>query len=153
MDFDIGTATRLREERTRLGLPQHEIAERIGSSQKLWSQYECGDTVPGGKVLAAIAALGVDMQYVLTGVKNNAVSSPEEQVLLAHFRAMDARSKAGLLCTSSIMSMTPKAGNPATVAIDMPRTLLLLETFWAASDNDKKSIEAAMMIVTERQAR
>ncbi len=150
MEFDIETANRLREERNRLGLPQHEIADRIGSSQKLWSQYECGDTVPGGKVLAAIAAVGVDMQYVLTGAKSHAVSSPEEQTLLAHFRAMDARSKAGLLCTSSVMSMTPKA---ATVAIDMPRTLRLLEVFWAASDNDKKSIEAAMMIVTERQAR
>ena len=60
---------RLREERERLGLSQDEFAELGGVQRRSQGNYERGDRVPDAVYLAAIAAKGVDVLYVVTGLR------------------------------------------------------------------------------------
>lgn len=61
--------TRLREERLRLGLTQASLGEIGGVKLFAQSNYENGKRKPNAEYLASVAARGVDVQYVLTGIK------------------------------------------------------------------------------------
>lgn len=58
---------RLREERERLGLIQVEMAEKANISRITQQHYENDRRKPDTDYLALVAALGVDVQYVITG--------------------------------------------------------------------------------------
>lgn len=84
MDIDIGA--RLKEERERLKLSQAALAE-IGGKKKLAQlKYEQGDSSPTAAYLAAVERVGIDIQYVVTGVHTSASLAPDEQELLVLFR-------------------------------------------------------------------
>lgn len=67
-------AIRLVEERTRLGFGQRDFAEKLSVSGETVRRYEQGQREIGVEFLAQAATLGVDVQYVLTGIpsKNRA---------------------------------------------------------------------------------
>ena len=67
---------RLKEERERLHLGQKEFAEITGILRNSIHRYETDDQIPGGNALIACAKAGVDIQYVLLGVK----STPHAEV-------------------------------------------------------------------------
>jgi transcriptional regulator with XRE-family HTH domain len=69
--FDAQTGGRLREERERLGLSQQKVADGVGVRREMWAKYEAG-AEPGAAVLAAAAALGINVLYVLTGKPHGA---------------------------------------------------------------------------------
>ncbi|WP_310731446.1 helix-turn-helix domain-containing protein, partial [Burkholderia pseudomultivorans] len=58
---------RLREERLRIGLSQAEFAALGGLSNKAQLSYESGARSPDANYLAALAKIGVDVLYVITG--------------------------------------------------------------------------------------
>ena len=58
---------RLREERQRLGISQTAFAELAGVQKRAQINYESGERSPDAAYLAAIAAEGVDVLYLLTG--------------------------------------------------------------------------------------
>jgi len=60
-------AGRLAEERQRLGFSQQKLADLCASNRKSIARYERGENVPGGDFLAAFAAAGADVLYILTG--------------------------------------------------------------------------------------
>lgn len=60
---------RLREERERLGLSQDEFAEIGGVQRRSQGNYERGERVPDAAYLAAIAGSGVDVLYIVTGIR------------------------------------------------------------------------------------
>lgn len=74
IDFNVRTegkdmsdiATRLREERKRLGLSQREMGCMGGVAANAQGKYESGERVPKADYLAAVANVGVDILYVLT---------------------------------------------------------------------------------------
>ncbi|WP_293222273.1 helix-turn-helix transcriptional regulator [Ottowia sp.] len=74
MTFSSLIGERLKETRKALGLNQAEIAEIAGVSREYWGRMERGASAPGGEVLAAIAAAGVDTNYILTGEANQHVT-------------------------------------------------------------------------------
>lgn len=80
-----GIGSRLRKERERLGLSQRAFGEIGGVEANAQGKYESGDRAPKADYLAAIAAKGVDVLFVLTGsatptlVEN--LSNAEEKVL------------------------------------------------------------------------
>lgn len=79
--------TRLKEERKRLGLKGGQLAQLGGVSAVSQSCYEKGKQLPGATYLAAIAAVGVDVQYILTGQRSaEPVLTPEEKEALAAWR-------------------------------------------------------------------
>ncbi|MFJ5296063.1 helix-turn-helix transcriptional regulator [Pseudomonas sp. RC10] len=80
-----GIGARLREERERLGLSQRAFGEIGGVEPNAQGKYENGDRTPKADYLAAVAAKGVDVLYVLTGsptpVPIENLSEVEEWVL------------------------------------------------------------------------
>lgn len=63
-------AIRLVEERTRLGYSQADFASKAGVSREGLRLYESGQRGMAAEFLAEAAELGVDVQYVLCGVKS-----------------------------------------------------------------------------------
>ncbi len=61
---------RLLEERVRLGLTQQGLAGVIGGSRLSVIHYEGGRSSPAAETLAAMEAVGVDVRYALTGMRN-----------------------------------------------------------------------------------
>ena len=53
------------------GLSQHQLAERVGTSQPVISMYEAGDREPGLRVICALAeALGVSFNDLIPALTN-----------------------------------------------------------------------------------
>jgi transcriptional regulator with XRE-family HTH domain len=90
---------RLRQERTRLGMTQEAFAA-IGGVRKLSQiSYEQDKTLPDAGYLIALAAIGVDVQYVMFGKPSIEVLADDENELLIGYRKLDIRGKAGVLGT------------------------------------------------------
>lgn len=83
---------RLVEERKRLGMSQGAFYEACGASRAAQYNFESDINLPGGAYLIAAAALGVDVSYVLTGVRNPAIQS--DAVIAKAEPASSARSTA-----------------------------------------------------------
>lgn len=58
---------RLKRARETLGYAQKGIAEAVGSKLRSWQDYEAGKKVPGSQVIAGLARLGINANWVLTG--------------------------------------------------------------------------------------
>lgn len=74
-----GFGRRLKEERKRLKLSQAQLAELAQIKRLAQSQYEIEATVPTIRYLSAIAAAGVDLTYLLFGIRPNKSLPPEEE--------------------------------------------------------------------------
>lgn len=90
---------RLRNERERLALSQEAIGEIGGVGRRAQVRYEADERCPDGHYLAAIAAAGADVGYILTGARAATQTqmqsqaqtglNPREAALLDNFRACD----------------------------------------------------------------
>jgi len=102
---------RLKAERSRLQLSQAAMAEAGGVSLNSQSNYENGHRSPDAAYLSRVAAIGVDVAYLLTGVRALAPSAPdatgaaagdsvtrvvtrEQAALLDNYEAADERGRA-----------------------------------------------------------
>jgi transcriptional regulator with XRE-family HTH domain len=84
--------SRLREERDKLGLNQTDFAKLVGQSRGSQAYYERDERAPDARYLSALAAIGIDVMYILTGNKTPTTVdevSMEEQKLIENYRAMD----------------------------------------------------------------
>ncbi|MDN7492508.1 helix-turn-helix domain-containing protein [Burkholderia sp. AU45274] len=112
-------ASRLKEERKRLGVNQTAFAALGGITKDTQLNYESGVRRPDSAYLEAIAAHGVDVAYLLTGQRNAAALSTDEEVLLAGYRSLDAKGRAGVLGMIGGMTQqiptTPQAAKTTTV--------------------------------------
>lgn len=80
---------RLREERDRFGLNQEFFAKFGGVQRRAQINYEQDERVPDAAYLAAIASMGADVLYILTGMRNeNTAFSPTELAYLRNCRAL-----------------------------------------------------------------
>jgi len=62
--------SRIREQREKIGYSQGDLAEKAGVTARSQRNYEAGTRVPDATYLAAIAPLGIDINYVLNGDKS-----------------------------------------------------------------------------------
>lgn len=101
---------RLREERVRLSLSQELMGESAGVRKQAQLKYENGQRHPDAAYLERLAAIGVDVLYVLTGrrapaANGLAVSEPgpvghltlPEQGLIKGWRQLDAKGRQAVL--------------------------------------------------------
>lgn len=82
---------RLKEERSRLGLSQTDLGAVGGVGKTTQINYEKGTGSPDAKYLSAVAALGIDILYVVTGVSTPHVVdgfTAAENKLVNQFRAL-----------------------------------------------------------------
>ncbi|SDG22055.1 Helix-turn-helix [Onishia taeanensis] len=73
-------AERLREERLRLELSQTELAAAGGVGKTTQINYEKGARNPDSAYLSALAGIGLDVQYVLTGLRSTTFGQGEAQI-------------------------------------------------------------------------
>ena len=97
MERSVNFGERLADERRRQGLNQTDFAALGGVTVKTQVLYEKSERVPDANYLAAVARHGVDVLYVLTGEHVPSLLSAEEGVVLAGYRGLDARGRAGVL--------------------------------------------------------
>lgn len=115
---DISLGERLKVERERLGYTQPDFAELVGASKRSQIGWEQGRSAPDANALAAWAAEGLDVGYVLSGVRANVATSrhlpPDEQLLLEAYRGMAASARKALLAELLTGGKKPKARPKAT---------------------------------------
>lgn len=91
---------RLRTERTRLGMNQEEFAACGGVQRNAQARYEKDERSPDAEYLSAIAAHGVDVLYVVTGVRAGAglaaQLTEEQAALLQDYAAVPEEGKAAV---------------------------------------------------------
>lgn len=89
---------RLKEERSRLGLSQTEMGAAGGVGKTTQINYEKDSGSPSATFLAAVAKLGVDVLYVVTGERKPQAAesiTAEEADLLKHYRELPDTDRAG----------------------------------------------------------
>jgi transcriptional regulator with XRE-family HTH domain len=113
--------SRLKEERIRLGLTQAKAAELCGVRREAWGQYERGSVAPGAPILFQFASHGADVQYLMTGKRNELCQTdndesndagplaPEEAALIKNYRLCPADARKALTTTSNLLAQ-PKGG-------------------------------------------
>lgn len=90
----LNIGERLREERVRLGYNQADFAAIAGVAKTSQFNYEKGERSPDAAYLAAVAEKGVDVLYVVTGVRQPASAdelSPEGLDFCSWFRKLTAQ--------------------------------------------------------------
>lgn len=124
---------RLREERERLGMSQTQFAGLGEASKRAQINYEQGDSTPDASYLAAVSRVGVDVQYVVIGVRSSALVG-KEALLLEGYRKMDEATKERTLAMvysgtppSPTVHVagdagTPIANNTGAINIDMRKS-------------------------------
>jgi transcriptional regulator with XRE-family HTH domain len=86
----------LKEERHRLRMNQNDFAAVGGLNQRTLLRYEQNTASPDCEFLRKLAQFGVDVHYIITGVREISDIAPEEQKLLAMYRSLDPTSKKGV---------------------------------------------------------
>ncbi|MEG1050435.1 MAG: helix-turn-helix domain-containing protein [Janthinobacterium sp.] len=100
----------LKEERQRLGMNQEDFAAVGGLKRRAQTLYEQDERAPDALYLRALAGIGVDVHYILTGERLQSAVTSDERELLDGYRSMDVRGKAGVLgMIGGMRSPTPPA--------------------------------------------
>lgn len=112
---------RIKEERERLGYSQTAFAALAEASKHSQINWEKGTGTPTAAVLAAWAAHGLDVLYVVTGQRAGGTPSvpaldAAEQVLLDSYRRCGATAKQNLIQTAALLSAGLGGSGVATVA-------------------------------------
>lgn len=97
---------RLKEVREALGVSQQAMANRLDVSLRSQQNYEAGSRTPDAMYLAALAAIGVDVLYIVTGQRNEAMPAVDasEQALLESYRRCKPEARVHLIQTAALLS-------------------------------------------------
>jgi transcriptional regulator with XRE-family HTH domain len=108
-----GVGARLRAERERLGMSQDEMGTQAGKNKNTQMRYETGVNSPTAVYLHDLAALGVDIGYVLTGFPTEL--HDEDAEMLARFRVAspELRFALRMMLTAPKEAIDPKSQGSA----------------------------------------
>ena len=102
---------RLKEERVRLDLSQTALGEACGVTKQSQINYEKNERAPDALYLAALAAAGADVLYILTGARAAAPPgpplAPDEAALLDNYRHSPPEGQTALKTTSAALAQCP----------------------------------------------
>lgn len=111
---------RLREEREALGLSQPKFAALAGTTKQTLFSWESDRTAPSAGQLAAFAAAGVDVTYVLTGQRQPSSESSlngKERDVVKLYRRMSEADKLTLYRMADALAAT--AGSTETDSLEI----------------------------------
>lgn len=108
MNTSSFSGKRLIEERKKFGWTQAQAAEKCGISREMWGMYERGEYLPRSETLLSIKKAGINIDYVMHGVRHTERPSeafsdghaPEEAELLALFRQSSGFGRALILAAA-----------------------------------------------------
>lgn len=78
---------RLKEERERIGLNQTVLGAIGGVRKQAQLKYENDASSPNANYLFEISKIGMDIQYIVLGIRTQQAINEEETALLAAYRA------------------------------------------------------------------
>jgi transcriptional regulator with XRE-family HTH domain len=109
---------RLRRERERLGLTQPAFAEAAGAAKRTLIDWEKGVSSPTAVQLGALAAIGADVLYIVTGQRSQAVPptaglSRRAAALLDNFEHTDEAGKKIIEGTATLAAQSRKHNKAA----------------------------------------
>lgn len=99
---------RLKEERKRFGYNQTDFAVMAGVQISAQTNYENDRRLPDASYLAAIAAMGVDVLYILTEQRSVTALAPDEAALLDNYRNTPKEQQKIIKETSAAFAKRPK---------------------------------------------
>lgn len=88
--MDAQRGIRIRAVRSARSWSQQQAAEATGVRREMWAKWEAG-AEPGAKALAAMAANGIDVLYILTGQRLTGARRDEGEFMLGDAAERDAR--------------------------------------------------------------
>lgn len=112
---------RLKEERKRLKLTQTQLAELAGTTKSTQLLYEKETMRANSDYLAAIAKIGLDIAYILTGKHGGVLLSDDEAEALALIRKASPEVRAtalNVLRSGLIIGKQVNVGRDLTVTGD-----------------------------------
>lgn len=95
-DIKRQIASRLREERMRVGMSKVHLAETLGVSRFTIANYESGSHMPTADQLSRFAMVGGDASYVVTGVKSMTHTEQREQLVKTFLKLQEFSRLAGM---------------------------------------------------------
>ncbi|MBH2976835.1 helix-turn-helix domain-containing protein [Serratia marcescens] len=108
---------RIKEERERLSLTQQGMADAIGVAKRTFIDWEKDRTSPTAVQLSALSDIGVDVLYVVTGMRSKPVVSPnvspEKKELMDAFDGMTPEQRRAILEVGKVLAQ-PKPGKCAS---------------------------------------
>lgn len=119
---------RLREERERLNLVQGAFGHLVGVKKNAQINYEADRRSPTGDYLVAAAAAGVDVLYVLTGVRAAPMPSGSAEERLTDDRRGPIDPILFKICGDLVFQEYSKAG------VDLPPIAQSMEAVWAYNE-------------------
>lgn len=109
----LNIGERLKEERVRLGFNQGDFAAMAGVAKTSQFNYEKGERNPDAAYLAAVAAAGVDVLYVITGTRTprpvEGLSVAEEKVL-DNYRSLPEEDQASVRRLTNALAQSTDQG-------------------------------------------
>lgn len=111
--------SRLKEERERLGITQPSFAEAADAKKRTLIDWEKGASSPTAQQLGSLAKIGVDVLYVVTGQRSQAIAPQaalprDQQALLNSYEMCNAAGKKNLLQSAALLAAGAKTEEPAT---------------------------------------
>lgn len=142
--FETSVGKRLKEERLRLRLSQETLGEAGGVGKNAQIKYEKDERAPDTHYLVGINAAGVDVLYVVCGVRSiNTASSPAEfdvlRQALEKRGVTDADAEITAAYSRLYQQRIASGIDPGLTITDRHRKLI--SAFDAASESGKKMIE------------
>ncbi len=112
----------MREEREAKSLTQADFAKIGGRNRISQATYESGKKTPNLEYLIELSTAGIDIGYILTGIRQDGSLGHDHEVLLAYFDQMHPSQRAAFLQIAEGLARLPQ---PAK-SIDevMPTTTL-----------------------------
>jgi transcriptional regulator with XRE-family HTH domain len=114
--FMSKVAFRLKSERVRLRLTQKDFGAVGGVGANAQVKYETGERSPNASYLARVAAIGVDVLYVLTGHRSigpDVEAEPDEYEFLLIYSSLPTHEKT--LISELIKSLSGRSNHLTTV--------------------------------------
>ncbi len=113
----MSVADRFKSERERLALTQPRVADLTGVGKTTVINWEKGLSSPTAVQLSALAEVGLDVLYVITGQRAGGASAPPppravsegDRILLDNFHAAPAQVQAGV--KTALGAFAPGAGS------------------------------------------
>jgi transcriptional regulator with XRE-family HTH domain len=116
--IDVGA--RLRAERLSLGLNQGAFGEIGDVTRNSQSQYEKGDSPFNIEYLMRLGAAGVDIGYVVTGIRQDGSLGADQEALLAVFDRLHSTQRPVLLQVAEGLARLPQPAKTIDEPMPIP---------------------------------
>ncbi|WP_368014080.1 hypothetical protein [Chromobacterium violaceum] len=83
-----------------MGFTQQDGAKAAGVGYTTYMAYEAGRSFPNAEALNLLHAVGFDVLYVVTGVRNGAALSNDDSSLLARINQLDDKARRAWLAST-----------------------------------------------------